>query len=163
MPKVVSVMRRCGQRQNNLHLIEFRKLEFQFISSILGILQHALKPFGPVIVLNSFFKFSSLPLVTVGFGLQIVQGAIRKLQFTLLEHVSFPDELRSGRNSNTPVLCIDLGVPFLVRAGDRHVQNSPQGRLPGASSSPQGSKLSVPHLATFSPAPRRLVKIKIVR
>jgi hypothetical protein len=96
VPKIVSATGKCGQWQNNLHLIQFRKLEFQFFSSILGILQHALKLFSPVVVLNSFFKFSSLPLVTVGFGLQIVQSTVRELQLTLLEHVSFPNEYVQG-------------------------------------------------------------------
>lgn len=91
MPKVASVTGKRGQWRNNLHLIQFRKLEFQLISSILGILQYTLKLFCPVVILNSFFKFLSLPLVTIGFGLQIVQGTVRKLQFTLLELMSFPN------------------------------------------------------------------------
>ena len=96
VPKVASATGKGGQWQNNLHLIQFRKLEFQFISSILGILQYALKLFCPVVILNSFFKFSSLPLVTIGFSLQIVQGTVRKLQFTLLKRMSFPNEYFQG-------------------------------------------------------------------
>ena len=43
------------------------------------------------------------------------------------------------------------------------MQNSPRGRLPDASSSPQGSRLSSPHRATFSPVPRHLVTVEGVR
>jgi hypothetical protein len=38
------------------------------------------------------------------------------------------------------------------------VQNSPRGRLPNASGSPQGWRLSAPHDATFSLVPPRLVE-----
>ena len=69
MSKLVSAVREYEQRQSDLHLIQFRKLEFQFISSILGILQYALKFFGPIIVLDPVFKLLSFPLVTVRFRL----------------------------------------------------------------------------------------------
>ena len=52
-----------------LHLVQFRKLEFKLIRPVSGILQHTLESFGPVVVLNPLFKFSSLPLVSVCFGL----------------------------------------------------------------------------------------------
>jgi len=72
-------------------LIQFRELKFKFICSVLGILQYTLELFGPVVVLNPLFKLSGFPLVTIGFGLQIIQGTIRKLQFTFLEHVNTPN------------------------------------------------------------------------
>jgi len=71
-----------------LHLVQFREVELKFIPSISGILQQTLELFCPVVILNPLFKLSSFPLVTVGLGLQIVQGTVRKLQFTFLERVN---------------------------------------------------------------------------
>jgi len=47
-------------------------LELKLIPSILGILQQTFELFGPVIVLDPLFKLPSFPLVTIGFGLQII-------------------------------------------------------------------------------------------
>jgi len=101
--------------------------------------------------------------MAVSFGLQIVQGAVRKLQLAFLECVRSREKVHPENDLYMPVPCIDLGALFLVQGGDRHVQNSPRGRLPGASGSPQAPRLSAPHHATFFPIPPRLVKIKIVR
>ena len=57
------------------------------MGSILSILQHSLELFGSVVVLDPLFKLLSLPLAALGFGLQIIQSAIRKLQFTFLDHI----------------------------------------------------------------------------
>ena len=71
----------------------------------------------------------------------------------------FPERVRRGL-PDIPVLCIGLGVVFLVQVNGRHVQSSPRGRLPGASSPPQGSRLFELHHGAFSPVPERLVKLR---
>jgi hypothetical protein len=83
------------------HLVELRKLEFKFIRSILGIPQYTLELVGPVVVLNPLFKLSGRSLVAVRFGLQVVQGPVRKLQFTFLANVSIPRRIHPRNSRRT--------------------------------------------------------------
>lgn len=144
------------------HLVELRKLEFKFIRSILGIPQYTLELVGPVVVLNPLFKLSGRSLVAVRFGLQVVQGSVRKLQFTFLANVNITNGYIQG-TLDAPGLCIDLGEPFLVRVDDQDGRNPPRGHLPGVSGSPRGSRFFVPHCAAVSPVPPRLVKMEMAR
>jgi hypothetical protein len=60
-------------------LVDLRQLEFQFVGSILGILQNFLELLYSIIALDPFFQLLNLALISIGFSFNVVQTSVSQL------------------------------------------------------------------------------------